>query len=109
MELRKIRDEGEARGALAAVVASGLPRSAWARLNGINPRSLNVWQINLERRERRDRTERDRTQSLRLVEVTPVRVEAAAYALVFDDVRLEVDDGFREETLRRLLRVLRSC
>ncbi len=104
MELRKIRDEDEARGALAAVVASGLPRSAWARLNGINPRSLNVWQINLERRERRERT-----KPLRLVEVTPVRVEAAAYALVFDDVRLEVDDGFREETLRRLLRVLRSC
>lgn len=104
MELRKIRDEDEARGSLAAVVASGLPRSAWARLNGINPRSLNVWQINLERRERRERT-----KPLRLVEVTPVRVGATVYALVLDDVRLELDDGFREETLRRLLRVLRSC
>lgn len=106
MELRKVRDEAEARSAMAALVASGLPRRAWARQHGISPRSLNAWQINLARRERGGPG-----PSLRVVEVTPLPQTApsATYAVVVGDARIELDDEFREDTLRRLLGVLRTC
>lgn len=105
MELRKVRDEAEARAAMSAVAASGLPRRAWARQHGISPRSLNAWQLNLARRER------GATPSLRVVEVTPLPSLASSptYAVLVGDVRVELDDTFREDTLLRLLRVLRTC
>jgi transposase-like protein len=105
MELRKVRDESEARAAMSAVAASGLPRRAWARQHGISPRSLNAWRLNLARRER------GATPSLRVVEVTPLPASASSsiYAVHIADVRIELDDTFREDTLQRLLRVLRTC
>lgn len=103
MHLRKVRDEAEARSAMDAVAASGLPRPVWARRHGISPRSLNAWRLNLARR-------RATTPSLRLVEITPLAGPAApTYSLRVGDVQLEVGDDFSEDTLRRLLGVLRSC
>lgn len=51
MDVRKVRDEAEARQALADATASGLPRPVWARQNGLCPRSLNGWRIALLRRQ----------------------------------------------------------
>lgn len=103
MHLRKVRDEAEARSAMAAVAASGLPRPVWARRHGISPRSLNAWRLNLARRPATP-------PPLRLVEITPFAGPAApTYTLRIGDLQLELADDFREDTLRRLLGVLRSC
>lgn len=105
MELRRVCSEEEARAAMAAVAASGMARRVWARQNGINPRSLNAWRLNLARRGG------GAPPPLRLVEVTPpVPAQMpAVYVVVTGDIRLEVGDDFREDTLRRLVGVLRSC
>lgn len=107
MELRKVRDEEEARAAIAAVAASGLPRRRWARDHGIDPRSLNAWRLNLERRARRGAE----LPALRLLDVTPALVLRAApvYAVSVGDARVEVGDDFASDTLRRILEVVRSC
>jgi len=49
---RKIVDEADARACLGAVASSGLSRVEWARLHGVDARSLNAWRMNLERRGR---------------------------------------------------------
>ena len=102
---RKLKGAGEARSALAAVEASGLPRAAWAHAHGIDARSLNAWRLTLARRDRA----RSETP-LRLVElVAPVRVADARYRVCLGDVVIEVDDRFETETLRRLLSVVSGC
>lgn len=98
MEFRKVRDEVEARAALAAAKSSGLPRRMWARQHGLDPRSLHAWQLNLSRQQPAD-------LPLRLVELH-VAQAGPVYTLIVGDVRLEVSDDFREDTLRRLLGVL---
>ena len=98
MELRKIHDEAEARAALAAAGSSGLPRRTWARQNGLDPRSLHAWHLNLSRRLHA-------AEPLRLVELHVAHARPV-YTLILGDVRLEVSDDFREDTLRRLLGVL---
>lgn len=105
MVLRKVRDEAEARAVVAAANASGLPRSVWAREHGISPRSVNAWRLNLERRDRTG------GPALRLVEVTGLttRSPAALYVVEVAGVRVELGDDFRDDTLGRLVRVLRGC
>jgi len=56
------------------------------------------------------------TETVRVVEVVPaVRVapspgaETARYRVVVGQLTVEVDDHFREDTLARLLDVVRSC
>jgi hypothetical protein len=46
-KVRKVRDAEEANMLLAAASQSGLGRAEWARANGVNPRSLNAWRVNL--------------------------------------------------------------
>ena len=107
MDVRKVRGEAEARQALAAAQASGLPRRVWARQNGLCPRSLNGWRIALLRRQ-----QLHNGAKLRLVELVPALLPTSrptSYALQIGDLRLEFDDSFQEQTLRRLLTVLRSC
>ena len=105
MVLRKVRDEAEARAVVAAANASGLPRRVWAREHGISPRSLNAWQMNLDRRDRR------RAPGLQLVEVTGLTAPrpTALYVIEVAGVRVELGDDFRDDTLGRLVRVLRGC
>jgi len=47
---RKLRDEADARACLAAMEASGLSLSEWARQHGMDGRSLHCWRMSLARR-----------------------------------------------------------
>ena len=82
-----------------------MPLKAWARAHGIDGRSLNAWQINL------GRSGPGPTATPRLVEVVPMPVTASTsrYAVRIGDAVIELDDGFHEETLVRLVRALRAC
>ena len=117
-ERRKIRDEDDARACLKAVEAAGGDLRAWARAQGVDGRSLNTWRQNLARREgagmRRSDTASTlvrRSAPLQLVELVPTDPlrAGALYVVRVGDLELELDDGFRDETLRRLVGVLRSC
>jgi hypothetical protein len=87
---------------LAKVTESGRPLAACSRDHGIDGRSLNVWKVNLERRE-------VAALKPRFVELVPRTSVSARYAVIVGDVRTEVDDSFRPETLVRLVVALRSC
>ena len=90
-----------------------------ARANGIDGRSLNAWRVNLARRESRVSGRQPRSQraavGVRLVELVPTpssRPESAGVARYVLDVgggRVEFGDDFREETLARVMMVLRAC
>ena len=105
--MRKIRDEFEARACLAKVAVSGRSLAVWAREHGFDGRSLNIWKTNLQRRGA-PRQKRTRTKP-RFVEIVARPETSARYALVVGDVRIEVDDSFRADTLCRLITALRSC
>lgn len=104
MELRKIADEAEARGALAAVARSGKGLGAWARAHGIDGRSLHAWDLALKRRGKK-------AGRAKLIELIPstTMVARARYVLRVGEVEFEFGDDAREETLRRVIGVLRSC
>ena len=95
---RRIRDEADARACLAAVEASGLGRAEWARREGIDARSLNVWRMNLSRKR----------APARLVELVPT-VRAARYVVRCGHLEVEIGDDFNEATLFRLLQVVAAC
>jgi hypothetical protein len=100
---RRIVDEREARRALAAATRAGLGPGSWARANGIDGRSLNAWKMALDRRAAKARR-------AELVELVPsVQQGPARYALRRGDVTFEFGDDAREETLRRVVAVLRAC
>lgn len=105
---RKIRDEGEARLALDAVARSGQRRAEWAREHGIDGRSLNAWRMNLERRGA-EGAER----GLRLVELVPTErhrpARSARYRVRCGPFVVEVDAGFEDDSLGRLLAVVAGC
>lgn len=105
--MRKIEDEREARAFLKAAKRAGVPLQAWARAHGIDGRSLNAWRMNLGRSRARTRT----TPSPGLVELvpTPTVSSASRYAVRVADATIELGDDFREETLVRIVRALRSC
>lgn len=103
---RRIFNEQEARRCLAAANGAAGGLAAWARSHGIDGRSLNAWGINLERRaEPRSRS------APRLVELVPAAAPAtsARYVLHVGGVDLELGDDFNDLTVRRLVRLLRSC
>ena len=105
MERRKLKDESEARTALAAVEASGLSGVAWAQANGVDARSLHGWRMTFRRRERAEAR-----PGLRLVElVPPPPLSEARYRIRVGELIVEVDDRFEPETLRRLLEVVSGC
>jgi hypothetical protein len=124
---RKVTNEAEARRALAAAKAARRPPREWAREHGIDARSLNLWRVNLERRDAR-RASRRSVRALgqpQLVELVPTRsVEAAAtmttspsasnsggpvYVLEVAGARVTFGDDVTTATLRRVVEVLRSC
>lgn len=111
-KLRKVHDEREARALLAKVKVAGGDIGAWARAHGIDGRSLHAWSRNLARRGRAARSRRAADPALRLVEI--VASSAASpiggrYLLRLANAEVELGDNFREETLRQILAVLRSC
>jgi len=104
---RRIVNEQDARRSLAAAKAIRGGLGAWARAHGIDGRSLNAWRVNLEGRG----ATRVRAVAPRLVELVPAaaRVARAAYVLRVGGVELEVGDNFDEQTLRRLVGLLKLC
>ena len=115
---RRIEDELEARRCLLAVAASERPLAEWARGQGIDGRSLNAWRVNLGRRESpAARPAKAPAKRVRggLVELVPTSRPTTAlggtgrYVLEVDGARLEFGDDFREETLARVMGVLRAC
>ena len=99
---RKVRDAREAVMCLSEAASSGLPRARWAHANGVDARSLNAWRLNLKHGEGPGQA--------RMVEVV-AREEVAAgrYVVWIGDVGIEVDEGFNDEVLRRLVEVVASC
>ena len=103
---RKVRDEAEAGRLLAAASRSGVPRAAWARQHGIDARSLNAWRLNLARGAKAAVL-----PELRLVELVPAppTKQPAFFRLYVDDIVVEVESGFDEAELGRLLAAVRAC
>jgi hypothetical protein len=108
MERRKVRDEADARRALAAVERAGGQIGVWARANGIDGRSLRMWKLNLARRSAaRPNAARG---PVTLVELVPTAlVSTARYVLRSGGLTFEFGGEAREETLRRVVAVLRAC
>ena len=104
MELRRINDEEDARACLRAVGISGMARAVWARTHGVNPRSLNAWRIALERRG-----PRESAAGLRLVELVAAAPVVTAYRVRVGRFEVDVEPGYDDGALVRLLRVLASC
>lgn len=104
---RRIRDEGDARACLASADASGLGRAAWARRHGVDGRSLNAWRLNLARRIGQG----ELRPPVRLVELVPTvpMSPAPRYLVRCGRFEVELDDGFEEEVVERLLRVVAGC
>jgi hypothetical protein len=105
---RKIFNEQDARRCLAAAKATRGSAADWARAHGIDGRSLNAWRVNLSRRG----VPRVRALAPRLVELvpaTPPVSSSARYVLRVGAVELEVGDNFNEQSVRRLVGLLKSC
>lgn len=108
---RKVRDEADARACVAAAKTSGLDLTVWARSEGVDGRSLHAWAMNLGLGGRRRRRKSAPPSQVQLVELVraPIPSPTRRYAVRVGDRTLEIDDGFEESTLRRLLSVLSSC
>jgi hypothetical protein len=106
---RKIRSAADARACLAAAKAArGVGLAQWARKHGIDGRSLNAWRVNLGRR----REPAPKQRRARLVELIPTPASApspARYLVRSGKLIVEIDEGFDESTLSRLLRVVAAC
>jgi hypothetical protein len=103
--IRKVIDERDARACLAAAQAAGQATADWAREYGVDGRSLNAWRINLAQRASTT------VPKPRLVELVPMSTSGtdARYVVRLTDAEIEMADAFREETLVRIVRALRSC
>ncbi len=112
-KLRKIEDEFEARACLGEAARSGERIGAWARARGIDGRSLHAWHVNLSRGRgrgrRQEETESPRRTALVELVPTPASSSSRRYAISVGGVCVEFGDDFEDETLRRVLGVLRSC
>ena len=111
---RKIIDKAEARRFLAAARRKGQSTGEWVKGRGIDGRSLQAWKMTFEREGAKlPRRARTRSKPKALVELVPaiaaVTTRAVKYALEHDGVRLEFGDDVVDDTLRRVLLVLRSC
>jgi hypothetical protein len=106
---RKIRDALDAQACLDAAKAAGLAPRDWARQHDLDARSLHVWRIHLARRASRDSA--PPSSGPRLVELvpTPPSRPPSRFVLHVAGAVVELDDNFREESLARLVRVLRAC
>lgn len=114
---RKIVDEREARVLLRRLSRSKAEPSTWARMQGIDGRSLTAWRLIIERKKRKHpaapRRRRRADRALQLVELVPTDVIAspisARYAIKIAGAVVEFGDDARADTLRRVVEALRSC
>jgi hypothetical protein len=107
---RRIFNEQDARRCLAAAESSRGGAAGWARAQGVDGRSLNAWRMNLARRGMaRPGAVPPRLVELVAVGATPLTVARAPYVLRVGGVELEVGVGFDEQSLRRLVGLLKSC
>lgn len=105
---RRIFNEQDARRCLAAVRSSRGELAEWARAHGVDGRSLNAWRVNLASRG----VARPRVVAPKLVELVPAVTGGTArapYVLHIAGVELEIGDDFDEQSLRRLVGLLKSC
>jgi len=104
--LRKIRDAADARDCLKAVAQSRLSLAEWCQDHAVDGRSLNMWKRNLESRTPRPIA----SAPMRLVELIATEpVGPARYVVRCGRLAVEIDEGFDEDVLRRLLAVVASC
>jgi hypothetical protein len=105
---RKVCSEREALQCLAAAQRAGVVPGEWASSNGIDGRSLNAWRVNLARRG----VSRP-SVGPKLIELVPAAAASATssarYVLHVGGVELELGDDFDEQSVRRLVGLLRSC
>jgi len=107
MERRKISGEAEARSALKAIARAGISIKEWARDHGVDGRSLHAWEMALARRARGVAQPRC---AAALVELVPSMPAASArYVMRVGEVSVEFGDDASEETLLRVVGLLRSC
>jgi hypothetical protein len=99
---RKIEGEAEARRCLAAVESSTLSLADWARTQGIDGRSLNMWRVIFARHG-------IARPAPRLVELVPSAPRAASIVVRCGAFRVEVDEDFDQDVLHRVLQVLAAC
>ena len=117
MSKRKIADEQDARACLDRAKVEGQSLGAWARANGVDGRSLNIWRVNLERADHCRGAGSSAMSDLPrfgLVELVPrpERVNSgsgARYVLEIEGTRLEFGDDASSATLRRVLEAVRAC
>jgi len=102
MARRKIASEAEARRCLAAVESSALTLADWARAEGIDGRSLNMWRLNLARKT-------DEASVPRLVELVSSAPRASGYVVRCGPFTVELGDDFNQDTLLRILEVVAAC
>ena len=105
--LRKIVDEKDARGCLAAVARSGQTLRAWTKRHGVDGRSLHSWQRNLSRRTAVT-VSGNRPRLVELVGEGSAPL-ARRYVIRVGEASVEVGDDFEAATLRRILEVVRAC
>ncbi|HEX5449666.1 MAG TPA: hypothetical protein VFW85_06370 [Gaiellaceae bacterium] len=105
--MRKIEDARDARACVKAARAAGLSLGAWARRHGVDGRSLHAWSVNMARASSTTAI----VAKPRLVELVPTSAPrgSARYILRVSDAVVEVGDDFCDETLARVVRVLRAC
>lgn len=108
---RKVVDRDDAERLLDAWDGGTDDLPGFCAREGVDGRSLHCWALNLGRLPKP--REAQRPSAVGLVELAvrsaPARAPAALYRVVVGDLAVEVDDGFREDTLARLLRVVARC
>ena len=117
MSKRKIVDEQDARACLDRERGAGQSLGAWARANGADGRSLNIWRVNLERADHCRGAGSSAASDLPrfgLVEFVPRPEQVnsgsgARYVLEIEGTRLEFGDDASSATLRRVLEAVRAC
>ena len=104
---KSLTRSADARACLRAAKTAGVAPTEWAREHGVDGRSLHAWRINLSRW----RESGAPMATPRLIELVPAasRDAAARYVVRVGEAAVEVADDFREETLVRLVRALRTC
>lgn len=105
MERRKVQDREEALDLLDELRTTRQSLSTFCHERGLDGRSLQCWKTNLARAGS-DEARRE----LRLVELAlPEAAPPSRYRVHLGGAMIEVEDGFQEGTLARLLAVVRSC
>jgi hypothetical protein len=106
--MRKIVDARDARACVKAARGAGQSLGAWARRHGVDGRSLHAWSVNLG-------LSPSALARPGLIELVPRSAPPgpgpvpARYVVRIGDTAVEVGDDFEDDTLARVVRVLRAC